>query len=60
LTNSISNIEYVENIKAFVDLKTNKSAYFVGRITYGSLYSELKKDESGKYVPEYRFATPKT
>jgi hypothetical protein len=26
-------------------------------MTYGSLYSELKKDVNGKYVPEFRFAT---
>jgi hypothetical protein len=60
LGNRFSPIEDIADIKVFANLKTNKSAYFVGRATYGSLYSELNKDKSGKYVPEYRFATPST
>jgi hypothetical protein len=50
----------VGDMQAFTDPRTNQSIYLVGRDDYGHLYSEIKKNDEGKYQSSYKFATPST
>lgn len=50
-------IDDVRCIFAYYDEKRNESNYLVGRNGNSIVVSEIKKELSGKYVPEERFNT---